>query len=192
MNELNSFYRRSLKWSQHKHARACLYGMSFAESIFWPIPVDLMFAPLALSRPDRALILAFWTTFFSVVGALVGYGLGHLLFEPVVAPMVELLGYQEQMAFAAQWFQRWGFWMIFIAGFSPLPFKVFTISAGLFGIAIVPFIIMALLGRSLRFYVLAGLIKWGGKDLKRHLVKNALPYTWLMLFIAIACILLLG
>ncbi len=175
MKIFSTLYDKVMTWSEHRHAERYLSGMSFIESIFWPIPVDVMLAPMALSRPNKALHFAMLATVFSVLGAALGYGLGQFFYDPLVVPLVESVGYQHKMEVAFDWFERWGVLVIFVASFTPIPYKVFTITAGVLNMAFLPFLLVSLVGRGLRFYLVAGLMMWGGLEWKRNCV-NMLKY----------------
>jgi membrane protein YqaA with SNARE-associated domain len=186
MKIFSPLYDRVLRWSEHPHAHYYLSAMSFIESIFWPIPVDVMLAPMALSRPAKAWQFAALATFFSVSGAVFGYLLGLFFFDTLAAPMIEAAGYQHKFDIAVEWFREQGVWVIFIAGFTPIPYKVFTISAGLLSMAFIPFILASLVGRGLRFFLVAALMKWGGARMERQLRRFIDVIGWVTIGLAIA------
>ena len=171
-------------WSKHKHAPFYLYLTAFVESIFWPIPVDIMLAPMALAKRHLAWRFAFGATIFSVLGGAVGYYLGSVLYEPVVLPFIETMGYQGKMLTAKSWFVEWGVMVIFIASFTPIPFKVFTITAGVMGMVFWPFLLTALIGRGLRFFLVAGLMVLGGEKMETKLSKYIDALGWLTIIAA--------
>ena len=154
-------YEMMLRWSAHPRAPWLLGGVSFAESSFFPIPPDVMLAPMSLARPARAMALATLTTVSSVLGALLGYVIGYFAIE-AVTPTLQQMGYWDGYLTASAWFERWGFWVVLVAGFSPIPYKVFTIAAGATSVALLPFVLASLVGRGARFYLVAGLVAWGG------------------------------
>lgn len=162
-------YDKALEWAKHRHADRYLFGLSFTESVIFPIPPDVMLAPMALARPERAWYLAWLTSFASVLGGIAGYWLGYFLYEPVVLPVIEHLGYQATFSKVEQWFTTYGVWVVFIAGFSPIPYKLFTVGAGLMQMAFLPFVIASLIGRASRFYLVAGLMYWGGSKMQAKL-----------------------
>ena len=174
-----------MQWSQHKHAPFFLYMTAFIESIFWPIPVDIMLAPMVLAKRDRAWRYAIGATFFSVLGGAIGYYLGHVLYDPVVLPFIEFMGYQDKMATALHWFSEWGMMVIFIASFTPIPFKVFTITAGVMGMAFLPFMGIALIGRGLRFFIVTGLMVLGGDKMEEKLSKYIDVLGWITILLAV-------
>lgn len=169
MKIFRKMYDITLQWAEHRHAEPLLALLSFVESVFFPIPPDVMLAPMALARPERAWRYALITTIASVVGGAAGYLLGLLLFEPVVMPVVEYLHYQQKLEHIQHWFTDYGVWIVFIAGFSPIPYKLFTISAGLMQMAFLPFMLASLIGRGSRFFIVAGLMYWGGEKMREKL-----------------------
>ncbi|MCP1676177.1 membrane protein YqaA with SNARE-associated domain [Natronocella acetinitrilica] len=154
-------YEQTLRWAAHRYAPRYLAVLSFAESSFFPIPPDVMLAPMALARPNRALHFAALTTVFSVLGGLFGYLIGYFAIELVMPLIVQFgqLGAYEQ---AQDWFMEYGFWVVLIAGFSPIPYKVFTIAAGALILPVIPFVLASLVGRGGRFFLVALLVGWGG------------------------------
>ncbi|WP_417658402.1 YqaA family protein [Pseudidiomarina sp.] len=162
-------YDKVLSWSQHRRAPAILAGLSFSESVVFPIPPDVMLAPMAMTQPEKAWRFALITTLASVLGGIAGYWLGYFLFDPVVLPLVEWAGYQDKLIRVTSWFHSYGFWIIFIAGFSPLPYKLFTVSGGMLGVAFIPFVLGSVISRGLRFFLVAWLLKTGGPKMAVHL-----------------------
>ncbi len=171
-------YRRVMHWARHRDAVWYLGVLSFAESSFFPIPPDVMLAPMALARPHLAWRLAALTTVTSVLGGVLGYAIGWLLFE-AITPWLHQLHYWDAYLKARDWFDHWGFWAIFLAGFSPIPYKVFTIAAGTVSMALIPFVLASLIGRGLRFFLVAGLMRWGGATLEASLHTTIDRLGWL-------------
>ncbi|GAA0342280.1 YqaA family protein [Bowmanella denitrificans] len=184
-------YDKAMVWSRHKHAPAYLGGMTFAESIFFPVPPDVMLAPMALASPDKAWRYAFLTSVASVLGGIAGYCLGLLAFESLLHPMIVEMGYQHKMDKAVAWFEQYGVWVVFIAGFSPIPYKVFTVSAGFLQMAFLPFVVASTVGRAMRFYLVAGLMRWGGKKMEDKLRDYVETLGWATVVLAIVAYLLL-
>lgn len=162
-------YDKALLWAKHRHAERYLFGLSFTESVIFPIPPDVMLAPMALAHPEKAWRYAFLTTLASVLGGVLGYLLGWLLYEPVVLPFIAYMGYQDTFALVESWFSQYGVWVVFIAGFSPIPYKLFTVGAGLMQMAFLPFVIASAIGRASRFFLVAGLMYWGGAKMQQKL-----------------------
>jgi membrane protein YqaA with SNARE-associated domain len=177
MRLFSSLYQRALVWSRHPRAPWYLGGLSFAESSFFPIPPDVMLAPMCLANPGRAWRFALLTTVTSVAGGLFGYLIGQYAFE-AIQPMLHDTGYWDRYQTAVGWFERWGFWAVFIAGFSPVPYKVFTIAAGALSMALLPFTLASLIGRGARFFLVAGLMAWGGARMEAALHRHVDRLGW--------------
>jgi membrane protein YqaA with SNARE-associated domain len=180
MTLFTPLYDKVLLWAAHRHASWYLAGLSFSESSFFPIPPDVMLAPMALARRDRAWFYAMVTTLASVFGGVLGYLIGMLAFDSV-EPWLLQLGYAETYQHARDWFEHWGGWVVFLAGFTPIPYKIFTISAGVTGMAFIPFVIASLIGRGARFFLLAGLIYIAGARME-HLLRQYIDRLgWLLI-----------
>ncbi len=182
MRLFSSLYNRTMEWSRHPHAPRYLAGLSFAESSFFPIPPDVMLAPMSLATPKRAWYFAALTTLASVLGGLLGYLIGLFAFD-VIQPYLHEWGYWQAYERAQDWFGRWGFWAIFLAGFSPIPYKVFTITAGVISMALLPFVLASAIGRGARFFMVAGLMAWGGERMERALHRYVDLLGWLMVVV---------
>lgn len=166
-----------MAWSRHRHAPYYLYSLSFAESSFFPIPPDFMLAPMALAKPDKAWQYAGFTTLASVLGGIVGYLIGALAFT-LVYPYIVHFGYLPTYQKIQAWFQVWNFWVMFIAGFAPIPYKLFTIAAGATHISLMPFVLGSIVGRGGRFFIVAGLIRLGGERMEKALMRYIEPLGW--------------
>ncbi len=182
MRLFSSLYSRAMEWSRHPHAPRYLAGLSFAESSFFPIPPDVMLAPMSLATPKRAWYFAALTTLASVLGGLLGYLIGLFAFD-VIQPYLHEWGYWQAYERAQGWFDQWGFWAIFLAGFSPIPYKVFTITAGVISMALLPFVLASAIGRGARFFMVAGLMAWGGERMERALHRYVDLLGWLMVVV---------
>lgn len=180
MKLFSKLYDKVLGWSRHRHAQWYLGALSFAESSFFPIPPDVMLAPMSLARPERAWHFALLTTLSSVAGGLFGYMIGVFAFD-MVEPLLHAAGHWDTYQRAVAWFERWGFWAIFLAGFSPIPYKIFTITAGVVGMAFLPFIAASVIGRGARFYLVAGLMRWGGARMEQTLRVYIDRIGWLLI-----------
>ena len=177
MKIFSPLYDRALRWSRHPHAERYLAGVSFAESSFFPIPPDVLLAPMTLAQPGRWWGFAALTTVASVLGGLLGYLIGYAAIE-VVTPLLHRLGYWEGFQTAQSWFGRYGFWAIFAAGFTPIPYKVFTIAAGAAHMGLLPFTLGSLVGRGARFLLVAGLVRWGGAPIEHHIRRYIDRIGW--------------
>lgn len=177
MRLFSPLYARAMQWARHRHAPVYLGTLSFAESSFFPVPPDVMLAPMCLARPERAWRFALLTTLTSVTGGLAGYAIGYFAFE-ALAPWLQTTKYWASYQTAVQWFSDYGFWAVFIAGFSPIPYKVFTIAAGALSMALLPFTLASIIGRGARFYLVAGLMKWGGEPMEAALQRYVDRIGW--------------
>jgi len=173
-----------MQWVRHPRAPWYLGVLSFAESSFFPIPPDVMLAPMALARPQRAWHYALLTTVCSVLGGLLGYLIGLFLFEQIT-PLLHQWGYWENYQRVEDWFGRWGFWAVFLAGFSPVPYKLFTIGAGALAMALLPFLLASMIGRGARFFLVALLMRWGGARMEQSLRLYIDRLGWLMVAVLV-------
>lgn len=186
----NSWLRRAyhwtLAWADHPKAQWALFFIALIEASFFPIPPDILLLALALGRPDLALRFASICTAGSTVGAAIGYAIGLFLFASIAEPLLQAYGMMEQFHQVESWFVDWGLWLVLIAGFSPIPFKIITIAAGAFGLPFVGFIVTALLSRGARFFLEGGLLYWGGDKLRAWVERY---FEWATLGIALLVIL---
>ncbi len=142
---------------------------------------------MTLANPAKAWNLAALTTVASVVGGLLGYLIGLFAFD-LVEPLLQDGGYYPKYLQAKNWFDEWGFWAIFVAGFSPIPYKVFTITAGVISMALLPFVLASFIGRGARFFLVAALMAWGGEKMEAVLKKYIDLIGWLMVLLVAAAI----
>lgn len=161
MQVFGPLYDRCVTWARHRHAPAYLFGTSVAESIFFPIPVDVMLAPMTLATPRRWWKLALLATLGSVLGGVVGFLLGQFALEAVM-PWIVRAGQAQTFAAINAMFEKYGFWIVVVAGFTPIPYKVFTIASGAAGMTLLPFVLGSIVGRAGRFFMVAGLVAWFG------------------------------
>lgn len=170
MSLFSSLYDKTLMWAQHPKAPWYLGGMSFAESSFFPIPPDVMLMPMALAKPEKAFHFAWITTIFSLLGGLLGYAIGYWLLESIW-PMIQSVGYEAKYHQIEGFFQEYGVWIVFAAGFSPIPYKLFTVTAGATNMALLPFLLASFVGRGARFFLVAWLMKIGGERYESNIRK---------------------
>jgi membrane protein YqaA with SNARE-associated domain len=178
-------YKKALSWSAHPHAPRYLAALSFAESSFFPVPPDVMLAPMVLARRQRAWAYAALTTAASVAGGVAGYYIGVFLYAEVAVPLISLYHAEARFAQVQGWFLDYGFWVVFLAGFTPIPYKVFTITAGVTSMALLPFVIASTVGRGGRFFLVAALLYWGGPRFAPLLEKKIDHIAWIVLTVAI-------
>ncbi len=184
MRLFGPLYDRVLSWSAHRHAEKYLGVLSFAESSFFPIPPDVMLAPMCLADRGRAWRFATVTTITSLVGGIAGYAIGYFSLE-AIEPWLHNMGYWAAYLKGREWFDDWGIWAVFVAGFSPIPYKVFTISAGAAALNLPGFVIASLIGRGARFFMVAGVIVAGGERMASALPKYVERIGWAVVVLAV-------
>ena len=155
---LRGLYDWTIERCRHPHAERWLAGLSFAEASFFPIPPDVLLAPMCLADPPRALRYALVTTLASVAGAVFGYLIGLFLFEAVGKPLIAFYGGAEAYEQFRQAFHAQGWLIVLLAGFTPLPFKVITVAAGAAGLSLPVLVAASLVSRGARFFLVAALL----------------------------------
>lgn len=178
-------YKKALKWASHRHAPRYLALLSFSESSFFPIPPDVMLAPMVLTQRNKAWYFAALTTITSVLGGIFGYLIGLFLFEEVGRPLIEFYHAQQKFLTVQSWFNEYGVWVVFLAGFTPIPYKLFTVTSGVLTLAVLPFVAASLIGRGARFFLVAGLLYWGGEKFSQFLHQRVDQIGWAVLAITI-------
>lgn len=175
MNLFRPLYERALRWSRHPKAPSLLGGLSFAEAIVFPVMPEVMLAPMCLAQPRRGFWFATISLAFSLLGAVVGYLLGHYAYE-LVKPLLESLGWLGKIDAQVTHLREitaespWkAFWLLVLAGFTPIPLKIFTWASGIVGIPMLPFLASMLVGRGKRVYLVAAAIRLGGERAERAL-----------------------
>lgn len=187
MTLFRPLYERVLGWSRHRHAERYLAGLSFAESSFFPIPPDVMLAPMCFADRSRAWRFAALTTAFSVIGGVAGYAIGYLFFE-AIEPWLRTSDYWPAYRASREWFDRYGVWAVFVAGFSPIPYKIFTIAAGVVTLNPAGFLVASAIGRGARFFMVAGLIVVGGERLENEVTRYIEILGWVAVLLVAALI----
>ena len=177
---LRRLYDWVLHWAETPYGAPALFVLALAESSFFPVPPDPLLIALCLGASGLSLRFAANATVASVVGGVIGYGIGagawHLLqdwfftYVPGVSP--------ESFAQVQGLYDRWDFWAVFLAGLTPIPYKVFTLSAGVFSISFPVFLIASVLSRGLRFFLLAGLIYYFGEPITRFIDRYFNLLAW--------------
>jgi membrane protein YqaA with SNARE-associated domain len=153
--------------------------VSFVESSFFPVPPDVMLIPMSLARPDRAWFYATVCTVTSVAGGLLGYFIGAVLYDSVGLWLIQLYGYGNKVEAFRQAYAEWGAWIILIKGVTPIPYKIVTIASGFAGYNIFMFVLLSLVARGMRFYLLAFLLNRYG-DRARVIIEERLTF-WVTL-----------
>jgi len=189
MQLFTKLYQKTIMWSRHRHAPFYLTGASFAEASFFPVPPDVMLVTMGLAKPERVWDYAWLATIGSVCGGVLGYIIGAFFFR-FVDPYIVQFGYEASFQTVQMWFNQWGFVVVFIAGFSPVPYKLFTIGAGVMSIAFLPFVFASLVGRGLRFFLVSAAMFWGGARIEGFIQKYIERIGWIVTFVIIGlCVL---
>ena len=186
MKVLRRLYDWVLSWSETPYGPFALFVLAFCEASFFPIPPDVLLIALAISAPARALWFAFLSSVGSLLGGIGGYLIGALLWQTLAWFFFSYIpGFNfEVFATVQEYFQRYDFLLVFAAGFTPIPYKVITIGAGVFGVNFLIFVVASLVSRSARFFLVAWLLKLYGPPIKVFIEKY---FNWL----AIAFVILL-
>jgi len=163
-----SIYDYIIELANKKNVLKYLYSLSFVEAFIFPIPPDVLLAPIALTKKYSWLKLAFNTTLFSVCGGLVGYFIGSYLYD--ISFLSSIIN-EDKFMNVKNIFLEHGVWVIIIAGFTPLPFKVATLTAGYMSLALIPFIVASIIGRGLRFFLVASIFHYFGIVLANRMRK---------------------
>jgi membrane protein YqaA with SNARE-associated domain len=179
-------YKWILSLSESRHAPYALAAIAFAESSFFPIPPDVILAPMSLAQPKRAWRYAAICTIASVLGGIVGYGIGALLFNTVGQWLINLYGYGDRMAALKETYAHWGALVILIKGLTPIPFKLVTIVSGLLGYNFWLFVLLSLITRGGRFFILAAALNYFGDPLRIAMERHFALFLGLLLVAIVA------
>lgn len=165
-NIIKRLYDWVLHWAETPYGTPALFILAFTESSFFPVPPDVLLIALCLSIPTRSFYYALICSIGSVLGGAFGYLVGITFMDTIGMKILAFYGFSEQYAYVQELYMKYDAWAVGIAGFTPIPYKVFTISAGAFKISFPVFIIASAISRSLRFFIVAGLIYIFGKPIK--------------------------
>lgn len=189
MNIAKKLYDWMLSWGNSRWGAAALFLFAFAESSFFPIPPDVLLIALCLGAVAKSFRYAAICLGGSLLGALAGYALGFFLWQTPSGEYTAIANFFFDNVFSVEGFQRvaalydrYNFWIVFTAGFTPLPYKLFTITGGLFHINLTMFVIASVVSRGLRFFLIAGLIWKFGEPIKRFIDKY---FNWLAILFTI-------
>ncbi len=181
---LRPLYNWTMRLAEGPRAIRALGVISFAESSFFPIPPDVVLVPVVLANRDKAYQIAAWCTLTSVLGGILGYAIGALLFDSVGRWLIELYGYQDKMEAFRAAYRDWGAWIILIKGLTPIPYKLVTIASGLAGYDFLWFVVLSVITRGARFFLVAGLLKAYGEPI-RHFIEKRLELVTILFLIAL-------
>jgi membrane protein YqaA with SNARE-associated domain len=165
-------YQWVLSLSESPRAPAALAIIAFAESSFFPIPPDLILVPMSLARPERAWRYAAICTVASVAGGILGYAIGALLYDTIGQWLIHAYGYGDRVAALKETYARWGALVILLKGLTPIPYKLVTIVSGLLGYNFAIFVLLSIITRGARFFILAGALNLFGDTLKVALERH--------------------
>ncbi|WP_439530275.1 YqaA family protein [Pannonibacter sp.] len=169
---LRRLYDWTLSLASGPRAPAALGSVSFIESSFFPIPPDLLLIPMVIAKREKAWWYAFLCSITSVLGGVLGYFIGAVLFEQIARPILDFYGYMDKFDQFSVIFNEWGWWFVFFAGLTPFPYKVITISAGATGLSMPVFLVASIVSRSLRFFIVAGLLYFFGPVIRDFIEKR--------------------
>lgn len=180
MRKIRQLYDWVLGWADSRYGTSALAALSFTESVFFPIPPDPLLMALSLAKPRRAFFYAAVCSAASVLGGIAGYYVGLLLFDTVGKPILDFYGATEKYLLVQSFYRAWDAWAVGIAGFTPIPYKVFTISAGAFQISFFVFVMASAVSRSARFFLVAWLIRAFGDPIRRFIDRyfNILTFVF--------------
>ena len=167
-----SLYDRLIALAESPSAPYALAAVAFAESSVFPIPPDVLLAPMALARPKRAWIYALICTIASVLGGILGYAIGALLFDTLGQWLIHLYGYGDRVAALKETYAKWGALVILVKGLTPIPFKLVTIVSGLLGYNFPLFVALSIVTRGARFFLVAGALNLFGDTLRVALERH--------------------
>ena len=185
MNFLKRTYNWTLEKAQHKNAKWYLSLISFAESSFFPIPPDILLIPMALASKANALFYAFICTLFSVLGGILGYAIGYFFYNSIGIYIVDFYHLENSFNIFENYYKEFGILIVLGAGITPFPYKFITIASGVFGLNIFLFIIVSIIGRGFRFYLIAILLYFFGEKIKLIIDKyfNILTIVFFILLV---------
>lgn len=180
---IRKLYDWMMRNATGRHAWAALAGFTFAEASFFPIPTDIMLIPMVMADRKRAWALAGWCTLWSVLGGAFGYAIGAFLFNSLGQWLISIYHMADDLAQFQQWYAQYGAWVIIGKGFSPLPYKLVTIASGFAHYSFAMFMILSVITRGGRYFLVAGLLYWKGEEARRFIEKR-LELT-LLVFLAL-------
>jgi membrane protein YqaA with SNARE-associated domain len=183
---IRSLYDWVFRLARHPKANWGLFGVSFAESSFFPIPPDIMLIPMVLAKRQKWAFYAGLCTVASILGAFVGYYIGAALFDTIGQPILAFYGKEDSFQAVADWYNKWGGWGVLFAAVTPFPYKVLTIFSGATGLDLVTFAVVSVIGRGFRFFLVSFLLYKIGEPIREFIERR------LGLMFVLACALLIG
>ena len=183
---IRSLYDWMMRNASGRHAWTALAGLTFAEASFFPIPTDIMLIPMVLADRKRAFVLAGWCTLWSVIGGALGYAIGAYLYRSLGQWLIQLYHLGSDMQTFQAWYGRYGAWVILIKGFTPIPYKLVTITSGFAHYSFWVFMLMSAVTRGGRYLLVAGLLYWKGEVARRFIEKRLEASLLVFLAVVIA------
>ncbi len=183
---IRKLYNWMFELAKSRHASKALSVFSFTESSFFPIPPDVLLIPMVLAKRHKWFFYASICTIYSILGAFLGYAIGALGYEYIGKPILAFYGKEDLFVRMQQWFDTWGGWGLLFAAITPFPYKVLTISSGFAGLNIVLFTLVSIVGRGMRFFLVAGLLYKFGEPIQEFIEKR------LNLLFVVGMVLLIG
>ena len=181
---LRKLYDWVIALARSRHAPIALAVVSFAESSFFPVPPDVMLAPMVAARPNRAFVYAGICTAASVIGGMLGYAIGVFM-EPLGEAILRIFGPADGRAEFQHWFDQWGLWVILIKGATPIPYKLVTITAGFARFDLFTFVWASILTRGFRFFAVATVLKFYGPQILEQVEKRLNVFAVLFLVVLV-------
>lgn len=182
---LRRLYNACMRWISGKHGEWVLFLIAFVESSFFPIPPDVFLLAMCVAIPKKSFRYAAICSVGSVLGGALGYGLGFWFMDGVGMPIVEFYGLADKYAMVQEYFRQYDVWIVGTAGFTPVPYKLFTITAGFAKSDFLSFMLVSLFARSARFFLVAALIWKFGPKIQRFIDKyfNLLSIAFMVLLV---------
>jgi membrane protein YqaA with SNARE-associated domain len=169
---LRRLYDWTMRLAAHPKAVWALGAVSFTESSFFPIPPDVILAPMVIANPEKARLYALWCTVASVLGGIAGYFIGYLLYDSLGLWLISLYGYEDRLEEFRALYAQWGALIILVKGLTPIPYKLVTIASGFAGYDLLSFILLSLLTRGARFFLTAELLRRYGAPMREFVEKR--------------------
>ncbi len=185
MKFIKKLYDWVLHWAETPYAIPALFILAFTESSFFPVPPDVLLIALAISIPEKSFKYALICTIGSILGGMLGYVIGLKLIDTIGMPILNFYGAMDKYEYIQALYMKYDAWAVGVAGFTPIPYKVFTIAAGAFKIDFPVFVLASLAGRAGRFFLVAGIIYFYGPTIKDFIDRyfNLLCFAFMILLI---------
>ena len=172
MRYIDKIYKWTLKKAGHPKATSFLAFISFIESSIFPIPPDIILIPMILSNKSKAWLYALICTISSVAGGILGYVIGAFFFDTIGKIILETYNFLDNFIYFKNYYEKNGIWIVLGGGFTPFPYKLITVASGFFSLNFYLFVIISVLSRGLRFFIIATLLWYFGDRVKFFIEKN--------------------